>query len=189
MKYQRGFTLNELLVSTVIFGIIACLSVPAFQHLIAKQQASAFASLFYHHLNYARTEAISKSVNVSLCASANTIECTKSKDWSKKIILIFTDNNGDGHIDTNDTILRRFKHDVENGTLTWSSFGNLTYLQWKSGGSTYFQNGNFTYCPPDKNPENAKKLILNAAGRIYFGRDTDNDGIQEGADGVNITCT
>ncbi len=189
MRFNEGFTLIELLAVLGILGIITSLAFPSFHFLLEKEKATSFSHSLYHHLNYARTEAITKNTPTTVCASHNSQDCSKNKDWSNQHILIFTDFNGNGKRESGDIILREFDPGLTNNSLVWRSFGNKNYLQWQPSGMTYYQNGNFTYCPENKDSRNAKKLILNAAGRIYFGFDNNHDGIQEGTDGKNILCT
>jgi len=54
-------------------------------------------------------------------------------------------------------------------------------------GYTRYQNGTFTYCPKE-GLKYARAIILNAAGRMRYSKDSDNDGINEGADGKPLRC-
>lgn len=189
MKQIKGFTLIELFVVLGILGIMSILAFPAFRFLHEIEQSTAISRSLYHHLNYARAEAISKNIITTVCASENSRDCSKNNDWSNKHIVIFMDRNGNGQRDDEDRILNDFEPEPSNYSLVWRSFGNKNYLQWQPSGITYYQNGNFTYCPANKNLKNAKKIILNVAGRIYFGSDKNQDGIQEGTDGKNIVCS
>jgi type IV fimbrial biogenesis protein FimT len=189
MNSAKGFTLIELLAVIGILGVISALAFPAFNYLLEKEQASAFSYKLYRYLNYARSEAITKNITTTVCASKNNLDCSKNKDWSNQHILIFIDFNSNGKRDQDDIIVKAFELGLSNNSLVWRSFGNKNYLQWQPSGMTYYQNGNFTYCPDNKDIRNAKKIILNAAGRIYFGMDRNHDGIQEGTDGKNVICT
>ena len=74
------------------------------------------------------------------------------------------------------------------GTIRWRAFRNRQYLQMTSAGYTNYQNGNFTYCPPNGDVYQARQLIINMQGRVRKPADIDNDGIIEDARGRDIRC-
>ena len=55
-------------------------------------------------------------------------------------------------------------------------------------GFTNYQNGNFTYCPPDGDLRFARQLVINVQGRVRMGHDTDGDGIVEDRRGKDVRC-
>ncbi len=188
MKLTKGFTLIELLAVLSIIGIITSFGLPAFFNILENQKATSTTHQLYRYLNYARTEAISKNQVISVCGSIDNKTCSKKKDWSDQSVLIFIDNDQDGQIGKDNQIIKTTNFRLEPESLIWRSFRNKSYLQWLPSGMTHYQNGNFTYCPPSKNPRHAKSIIMNAAGRMYFGSDKNNDGIPEGRNGKNIQC-
>jgi len=188
MKSHKGYTLVELLVTLSILGVISSFGIPSFYNTLQNQKAVSIAYELYHHLNYARNEAISKNHAVTVCASYDKNSCSRLKDWSYQSMVIFIDKNRNGQIDKEDEILKIKKFGLDHGSLMWRSFRNKSYLQWLPSGMTHYQNGNFVYCPASKNPKYAKTIIMNAAGRMYFGSDLNNDDIPEGRNGKNIDC-
>ena len=188
MKSASGFTLIELLTVLCIIGIISSFGLPSFYNILENQKAHALSYQLFHYLSFARSEAITKNQAISVCASKDNKNCNRKKDWSDQNILIFVDINKNGQRDIDEHILKTKNFGLNSGSLMWRSFGNKSYLQWLPTGMTYYQNGNFTYCPPSKNPRHAKNIIMNAAGRMYFGPDRNNDGIPESSSGKNVTC-
>ena len=188
MEKCKGLTLVELMAVIGIVGILCGLAFPSFTSLLQRAKGDRAAHLLYHPLNHARTVSITKNITTTACASINDKQCLRSTDWSYHDIIIFHDKNSNGNIDTGEPLLSKINLGLEENSLKWRSFGNRNYLQWQPSGMTYYQNGNFTYCPKDGDTRFAKRIILNAAGRIYFGYDRNKDGIQEGTDGKNITC-
>ena len=188
MNAIKGFTLIELMIVLTIIASLLSLTIPSFNSLLQKYRSYHVVSALYQHLNYARAEAVTRSKVITVCGTDDNTTCNGSKDWSDLLILIFVDDNGNGDTDDEETILKIFDLKQEGGTLFWRSFRNKSYLQWLPNGFTNYQSGNFTYCPANKDAHYAKKLIMNVAGRIYFGQDSDNDGIPEGTDKKNIEC-
>lgn len=55
-------------------------------------------------------------------------------------------------------------------------------------GTTNYQNGNFSFCPSNKNPALARQIIVSATGRTRYARDLDGDGIVENSKGQPLHC-
>jgi type IV fimbrial biogenesis protein FimT len=188
MFKQKGITYFETIIGISIISALTSLALPSFDSLITSQRSALLADNFFHHLNFARNAAITKNVPITVCSSNSKGNCKRNKDWSNSDIIIFTDHNGNGVLDNKDATIKNLNLGLAKNSFIWRSFGNKYYLQWQPTGMTNYQNGNFTYCPANKNAKHGKKIILNAAGRIYFGGDNNKDGIQEGANGKNLIC-
>lgn len=188
MNKTNGFTLPELLITLTILGIISLLAMPALSALMERERSRSAVHALYHHLKFARASSVEKNRLVTLCASEDRTSCNGSRDWSSQLILVFIDDNGNGKLDGDDQLLQALDFSQHSGTLHWRSFGNKSYLQWYPHGMTHYQSGNFTYCPANNDARLARRITLNAAGRVYFSADNNNDGIVEGSDGKNIVC-
>lgn len=183
-----GFTLPELLAYLAIVTLLTLLAVPSFKPLLEQYQSRQAAESLYRFLSVARHSAVQHQKTVTVCSSNNDSDCRKKTDWSQHNIIMFIDHNRNGQREENDTLLQILSFRTNKGTLHWRSFTSKYYLQWHSNGMTYFQNGNILYCPASGNTQYAKQLILNAAGRVYFAEDNNDDGIIEGSNGKNIQC-
>lgn len=185
INHQGGLTLLELLFTLGIAAILASMAIPAYATMIKRNNSMALSYQLMTLVHYARSEAISRGSVVTLCGSSNGTQCTN--DWSKTI-LVFSDLNANGAIDSEDTLLHTASALKEGETLFWRSFRNKPYLQLQTNGMTYFQNGNFTYCPADGDNHFAMHWIINVAGYLRIARDKNNNGILEGANGKDISC-
>ena len=74
----RGFTLVEMLVVMAISAILIAAAVPSFQSLIASTRASSASGTLLSNLEFARSEAIRRNQNVTVCRTtdANAPEAT-----------------------------------------------------------------------------------------------------------------
>ena len=161
----KGFTLIELLMVLGILGVLLALSLPGFQDVIESSNTNRQAKNFWVSLNLARSEAIKRGVDVSICASDDAIDCdagTWSEGW-----IVFVDNNGDadgdtGSIDPGDIVIRVFETLGAGSTHTFTvdlfSYDNLGFSA--TGGVQ-----TFLICPATNNANNARSIEIGASGR------------------------
>lgn len=81
-----GFTLIELMVTLAVVGILAAVAVPAMTSLIAGNRLAGASGELASSLQLARSEAIRRNAQVTICASINGTTCTASTDWSTWIV-------------------------------------------------------------------------------------------------------
>lgn len=79
---HAGFTLMELLVVIAIAAILTSLAVPRFKTMVENAQRRDASTAFYSALTRARSEAIARNANISVCArsasAADTPACVSS---------------------------------------------------------------------------------------------------------------
>ncbi len=75
---ERGVTLIELLVTLSIAVILMTIAVPSFQDFFRRNRIQSAASDLVAALNFARSEAIRRGANVTLCKSDNGSACNTS---------------------------------------------------------------------------------------------------------------
>lgn len=182
---QHGFTLLELLFTLGIAAILASMAIPAYANLVKRSNSQTLSYQLVTLVRFARSEAINKKTTVTLCGSDDGAQCNNA--WSTTI-LIFADRNSNGALDGSDTLLRSVSALKKGETLAWRSFRNQPYLQLQANGRTYFQNGNFTYCPQDGDAHFALHWIINVSGHLRMATDKNKNGIVEKANGRDIRC-
>ena len=72
MRPRRGFTLMEMLVVLTIIGVLAAFGFPAMTRFLTTQSVRSAAYDLFADLIYARSEAISRGVPVSIIGNAST---------------------------------------------------------------------------------------------------------------------
>lgn len=77
---KRGFTLIELLVTMAVAAILLTIAVPNFQMFVMNNRMASQANDLITALNLARSEAVKRAANVTVCASSDGASCTG--DWA-----------------------------------------------------------------------------------------------------------
>ncbi|TXH92700.1 MAG: prepilin-type N-terminal cleavage/methylation domain-containing protein [Pseudomonas sp.] len=78
---HQGFTLIELMIVLAIIAIVALVAAPDYQSSIASSRKTSAANNLLGALQFARSEALTRRSDVTVCASSNGSTCSGS-DWS-----------------------------------------------------------------------------------------------------------
>ena len=181
-----GFTLMEGLVTLVVAAILTTAVIPAFADLLARQRATAAVNQLVGAIHMTRHAAISHRRRVALCASAAQT-CLGRNQWHQGV-MVFVDANRDGSRQASEAVITQLPPLHSGASVVWRAFQNKSYLRFRANGSTDWQNGSFTYCPPDGDLRLAKSITINVQGRIALSADRDNDGVDEDARGRRLRC-
>jgi type IV fimbrial biogenesis protein FimT len=85
---SQGFTLIEFLVTLTILTTTMVLAVPAFQAFVLNARMSAKVNGLVNALNYARSNALSQIISVSLCPFGALNSTTCGANWSAGWIVV-----------------------------------------------------------------------------------------------------
>lgn len=111
MKRQRGLTLVELMVTLAVAIILVAVGMPLFSGVAANNRAVTQANTFLSAFKLARSEAIKRATEVSVCAvanpAANPVVCGTNSDWGNGV-LVFTDRGTVGSVDGTDVRIKVF---------------------------------------------------------------------------------
>lgn len=159
---QRGYSLLQLLLVTIIVSILSVMSVPSFFDLIQREKGTATANKIISILNYARSSSITKHVPIVICPSDDGIECQKK--WGGKL-LIYKDLNYDFIFDDTEDVQLKHISLAVGWAINWRAFGNRKYIYYTAGRGEFNQNGTLEICPPQQ-IDNITIVIINRIGRI-----------------------
>lgn len=131
MKRKRiaGFTIIELMVTVTLLSVVLVLALPGFQSFIQNNRVATQANNFITALTLARSEALKRGTNVSVCASSDQATCTGA--WNQGWI-VFTDNATGSNAPAINTVIQAFEALDGNPSLTEAS--NATFVRYQSSG-------------------------------------------------------
>lgn len=77
-RYDKGFTLVELMVTVAVAGIIAAIAAPSFSKMISHNRLVSSGNEMIAGLQIARTEAITRREATTFCPSSDGASCSNT---------------------------------------------------------------------------------------------------------------
>ena len=180
MLKQRGLTLVELMITIAIAAILITIGGPGISSLLQQNRIVADINDLSAVARIARFTAVDQSTPVTLCPTADYINCTA--DWTRPK-MAFIDDNNNGEHESGEMMLGTTEKINSSNVLSGIS-GTLTFQADGSVSSA----ATIKICPQSGDVKQASALILSLFGRIAVANDSDGDGIKEDANGSNLTC-
>jgi type IV fimbrial biogenesis protein FimT len=123
---SRGFSLIELLTTLAVVGVVLLLAVPSFSGLLANTRLEGAAQTLVSHMAFARAEAVSRGMRVSMCSSSDGRTCSGRLDWRSGWIVFLGSAAADGKVEASDRI--RVQDAAGEGVHLWASRACFSYL-------------------------------------------------------------
>jgi type IV fimbrial biogenesis protein FimT len=167
MKKNSGFTLLEMIIALALVSIVVAFAIPSMRTFTQNDRLTTNINTLIGHLAYARSEAVKRSVQVSVCASNDASTCSGGWDdgW---IVYIDADNNNS--FDAGEEVIRAQQALGGNNTLTPTGIGTqITYDNrgFVDAGSV----GSLQLCD-DRSGPHGKTVRITTTGRVRLEADT-----------------
>ncbi len=200
MKNQRALTLIELLITLAVVTILVSAGVPRLQGYSESNRLVAKVNRISGDISLARSEAIKRGLNVTLCGSGTSMIATPVCDTTQWELgwIYFIDANNDSTFNTADNdVLLGIGEALPGGlTLRSSDFDNLAVLRFQPNGAVRDEDadgdsdGTFTVCGPGADVIKARAVNVSNLGRTSIARDLDDpaDATVNDINNVNVTC-
>ncbi len=152
MRYSRGFTLVELMVTLAILAILLTIAAPSFRDLIQSNRAQTISNDLITALQFARSEAVKRGVKVDICRRNGDV-CANATSWGNGWLVKV--NGGD--------VLR-----------IWEAIGGQDTIIGPNETLTYRPNGLLTTSAAKVEFEvtSAQCITLTATGRVTSAKGT-----------------
>lgn len=152
----------ELMVTLVVAAILLTLAVPNFRDFLLNNRLAGATNEFIAAANLARSEAIKRGRNATVCVSNSASEprtCSGGNDWGEGW-LVWVDADGSGGL--NDDERLRVGDAQDNTGVTFT--GNISSFRYDATGAID-NTGSIQVCD-DRDDENGRRIAITATGRI-----------------------
>lgn len=154
-KWADGFTLIELIVTIAVASILVVVAIPNFRTLLQNNRMTTHVNELLSDVNFARSEAIKRRSNITICTSTTGTSCTGGNWRDGRLIM-----------DASAVVLRvRGPFEIATDTLTTTGPDPLIFD--RSGGIPLAIS--FTFCDI-RGASYGKLLNLNAIGQPALDR-------------------
>ena len=167
MKKNSGFTLLELIIAMALVSIVVAFAIPSMTTFTQNDRLTTNINSLIGHLAYARSEAVKRSQQVSVCASNDAATCSGGWDdgW---IVYIDADNNNS--FDAGEEVIRAQQALGGNNTLTATGIG--TQITYDNRGFVNAASvGSLQLCD-DRSGPYGKTVRITTTGRVRLEADT-----------------
>ncbi len=89
MRFTRGFTIIELMVTIAVLAIVVSIAAPSFSNILRENRTVAMTNELQGALQLARSEAVKRRSNVVICRrNAAGTACDNSTDWAAGWLIL-----------------------------------------------------------------------------------------------------
>ncbi len=149
---KHGFTLIELMVTIAVLAILVTIAIPNFQTFLMNSRMASQANDLITALSLARSEAVKRAANVTVCASSDGASCTGG--WTQGWIVR----------DVGGTPIR--VQPALSGASTLS--GGVSTITFTASGRTTTAATTLTLCPPIPALVQGRAIQIEPTGRSSF---------------------
>ncbi|CAI8214606.1 MAG: Uncharacterised protein [Glaciecola sp. HTCC2999] len=177
---QAGLTLLEMMMVMSIAGIIAMLIIPSAQDIFTQHRIISELNRTSRLLQYARLQAITTQQNITVCPSADYIQCVDNWTLGK---IVFADVNDNAQIDGDEILLISTEQSELQTQVSGPKTGVTFYLNGIGASPATIQ-----LCDTSTQAQFSRALFVSLQGRITTSKDTNGDNVHEKNNGNALRC-
>lgn len=123
---MKGLTLIEILITILLMFIVSSMTVNL-DSLVQSFRMDFYNQRIFSSMVVARSEAIKRGVNVSLCRSQNGLSCDSSGSNWKAGWLIFVNPNNNNSVDPGEIVIRVYGEIDSAVTISLNTGNTVTF--------------------------------------------------------------
>jgi type IV fimbrial biogenesis protein FimT len=185
---NRGLSLIEVLIVIAIAAILLGIGVPSMQTFVLNNRLASATHEFYTALQLARSEAVRRGEQVTIAHSGASGSGNWGAGWT-----MFVDTNRNAAQDAGEETLRAGAA-LEAPLTLYGNANFANFIAFDAGGRLSTAGGGaFVICHgtdlAEAGQPRSRALLVNGAGRVRFGLDSNHDGVPEKDSGTVASCT
>ena len=159
----RGFTLVELMMTLLVLAILLGVAVPSFRDAALSSRLTAYANDLVASAQIARSEAIKRNADITLCVSAGGVACDEGGAWESGWV-----------VRTEGGVVLQRQPALSEGFRVTETTGNLSEIVFPSTvvGVT---RASFTVCRGSPVGKQERVVSISVSGNASVARTTEGD--------------
>lgn len=156
---SRGYSLFELVMTLTLVSIVLTLGIPSFNGIVANHRLRTDVDTLFHAIHLARKESVTRRRVMTICPSADGIQCEPGGDWSAGwMTFVNIDRDWPAARDPGEPVLRWAKPHPENRIVANRRSFSLRSTELRA------TNGTLIFCDrAERAPSRA--LVVSYTGR------------------------
>jgi type IV fimbrial biogenesis protein FimT len=164
----RGFTLVEMMITIAVMALVLSLAVPSFTNMIRNNRLASGSNELISALTYARSEAVKRRLNVSVCARDGDACSTDVNNWGQGWLIFTDDLAPSGQLDTPGDALLLSADPSESGVQITGELAAVTFNPL--GEADLPDTAEFTVTKSGCKGNNERRLTVQSTGRLSLAR-------------------
>lgn len=168
-NFQHGFSFVQILVALSLV-VVFFTDLPKKLDIVSSTNVKYEADKFANTLWFAKTEAANRGVNITVCTSPDTQQCSPQSNWSDGWMVFIDESNNASFDPMSDHVLRtRLGRDID---LTMVGSGSAKdHVSFTSDGKLVSTSGQspvgiVSVCAANKLDRNSRAIRLDTSGDI-----------------------
>jgi len=170
---SRGFTLVEMMITVAILAVLLAIATPSFNSALLGSRLTSYANNLVASANLARSEAVKRNANISLCVSSNGTSCESTGEWKNGwIVACKTNDSIVCNASGTSWLIFHHQHPASSGVTITETSSNLSEIVFPSTGVGVAP-GILKICRAIPSPGSQERIVtINSTGRTFVQKTT-----------------